>query len=59
MSHSWDQSASVLAMIANVNRDPKKHGPFKVSHFHPFRKAAKSGTRITADNIGMLKTLAR
>lgn len=32
----WARTSSVLALIANTNRDPKKHRAFKPSDFDPF-----------------------
>jgi hypothetical protein len=34
----WNHTASVMALIANVNRDPKKGRPAKPDDFHPLRK---------------------
>jgi hypothetical protein len=33
--HDWSQTASLLALTANVNRDPKKHRAFKPADFMP------------------------
>ena len=38
---AWKHTSSVLALIANVYRDPKKHGPFKPSDFDPHKKNEK------------------
>ena len=53
----WDHTAAVLCILANINRDPKKHGPFRPDQFHPFRRSSGSlsGVRITPENIGLLK----
>lgn len=52
----WNHTSAILAMLANVNRDPKRHGPFSPSHFHPMRsKEDPQGIPITRDNISMLK----
>ena len=54
----WSQTSSVLAMLANVNRDPKKHGPYRPEDFHPLkRRASTEGIRITKSSIGVLKVL--
>ena len=39
----WAQTAEVLALIANVNRDPKKHPePFRAVDINPYaRKGSK------------------
>ena len=31
---AWAHTSTVLAMLANVNRDPKKHGPYRPEDFH-------------------------
>lgn len=56
----WERAASVMALIANVNRDPKKKAsPFRAADFNPFREGGgRGGIPITADNIGELKILA-
>ncbi|MBU0717311.1 MAG: hypothetical protein KJ749_03605 [Planctomycetes bacterium] len=33
---SWTHTSGILALIANVNRDPKKTRPFKPSDFDPY-----------------------
>lgn len=34
---AWSHTASVLAMLHNVNRDPKKGDPAKPDDFNPYR----------------------
>lgn len=52
LDESWSHTSSLLALIANVNRDPKKTGPFKASDFHPGKR--KQPVTETAD-ISVLK----
>lgn len=52
LDERWSHTASLLALIANVNRDPKKTGPFKASDFHPGKR--KQPVTETAD-ISVLK----
>lgn len=33
--HDWSMTSSLMALIANAHRDPKKHGPFKPTDFDP------------------------
>ena len=35
LDNQWSHTASVLAMIANVNRDPKKGKPLKPDDLNP------------------------
>jgi hypothetical protein len=51
----WNRTACLMALLANLNRDPKKHAPYKPSDFHPLERKGKqiSGTA----DIGILKTV--
>ena len=43
-SHSrqqWAHTSALLAMLANVNRDPKKTRAFKPADFDPHRRAKR------------------
>lgn len=56
---NWAHTSTVLAMLANVHRDPKKIRAFTPDDFNPLVRK-KSGGRsipITADNIEILKKL--
>ena len=55
----WARASSILAMIANAHRDPKKTRAYRPSDFSPFEKRRKRGIPITPDNIGVLKALVR
>ncbi|MGH7143119.1 MAG: hypothetical protein ACREJ2_03175 [Planctomycetota bacterium] len=37
---AWAHTAALLALTANVHRDPKKSKPFSPSDFHPYEAAA-------------------
>ncbi len=52
---NWSHTSALLAMTANVNRDPKKSRTFKLADFNPYASRAKTGVRITKSNIGILK----
>jgi len=51
----WQHTSNIMALIANVNRDPKKHRAYKPTDFDPFSKKRKQPVVITKDNIGLLK----
>jgi len=55
---AWNHTASVLAMLANVNRDPKKGRAFKPTDFHPMpvTKRAPEPPPLQGD-IRMLKAV--
>jgi len=65
MSHGrirqeWNYTSSLLAMIANANRDHKKRSrPFEAGEFHPFEKGKRrsAGMPVKAADIGLLKEL--
>ena len=61
---AWNHTASALAMLANVNRDPKKGRAFKPADFHPMPPAPQTQTARRAqsspppiENIRVLKTV--
>lgn len=39
----WQRMSALMALIANVNRDPK-HAPFKPEDFNPYARDASEGT---------------
>jgi hypothetical protein len=43
---AWGRTASIMMLIANANRDPKKTRPFKPSDFDPFAKSGKSAPKV-------------
>jgi hypothetical protein len=54
-SEQWNHTATVLAMLANVNRDPKKNRAFKPGDFHPVEASKRSDQRPIKGDIRMLK----
>lgn len=59
-SAAWDHTAAILAMVANVNRDPRKSRPLRPADFHPYGKGkGKQSIAVRAANIELLKPLAR
>jgi len=56
---AWDRTSTVLALIANVNRDPKKTRAFRPKDFNPYERRGKSGMPITKGNIGALKVFVK
>jgi hypothetical protein len=55
---NWNHTAALLAMLANVNRDPKKGRTFKPGDFHPVMTAKREKARPPLKgDIGMLKTV--
>ena len=52
---AWNHTATLLAMLANIHRDPKKGRVFRPSDFNPHEARKKKGIPIRAGNIGVLK----
>ncbi|HPC65344.1 MAG TPA: hypothetical protein P5175_06225 [Anaerohalosphaeraceae bacterium] len=54
---AWQHTASVMALIANVNRDPKKTRAFKPSDFNPYvpKTSRPDVIVVTKENISHLK----
>ncbi len=53
MGEAWNHTAAVLAMLANVNRDPKKGRALTPRDFHPM--AAKGEEPVFKGDVKMLK----
>ena len=55
----WVHTSFVLAMLANVHRDPKKGRAMRPADFNPYADAdaRRRGIPVTADNIEVLKRL--
>ena len=55
----WAHTSSLMALIANCNRDPKKTPrAFRPADFDPYRQDEErrpDGIPITPDSIGLLK----
>ena len=53
----WDHTASIKAIIAEVNRDKKKNPtPFAASMFHP-RKAKQEKPTVEQVDLKVLKSI--
>ncbi|MDX9911214.1 MAG: hypothetical protein RBS39_05235 [Phycisphaerales bacterium] len=52
--HDWAMTSSLLALLANCHRDPKKSRPLKPADFDPFARATNQSDRIPTD-VGVLK----
>ena len=56
-SEAWNHTASVMALIANVNRDPKKGRPLRPADFHPVQVVKRPKAAPLKGDIGLLKTV--
>jgi hypothetical protein len=51
---AWDHTASLMCLIANVNRDPKRRSdPWRVEDFHPHLADAAGGAGGSVPNVGI------
>ncbi len=53
---AWNHTAAVMAILANVHRDPKKHGPYGADDFHPYRTRGREAVPKTKD-LSILKAV--
>ena len=51
----WAHTSAILALIANVNRDPKKTRPFKPSDFDPYSAKDRREDAIEVKDMDVLK----
>jgi hypothetical protein len=52
---AWAHTSSVLAMLANVNRDPKRTRAFRPEDFDPHAQKDMSVTVVKGRNFDILK----
>ena len=53
--HTWAAASSILAMIANAFRDPKKSRPFTPNDFNPLNQRATAKEDRPIVGIEVLK----
>jgi hypothetical protein len=52
----WGRMSSLLALVANVNRDPKRTSALRPADFNPYEaRRTGSGVPLTKDNFRILK----
>ena len=51
----WAHTSAILALIANVNRDPKKTRPFKPSDFDPYSAKDRREDAIEVSDMAVLR----
>ena len=50
----WARTSSLMALIANANRDPKKHRAFRPTDFDPFSQAQVPKQKV---DVSILKDI--
>lgn len=54
----WNHTAAILALLANLHRDPKKGKAFKPADFHPALKKAPVANAVAPKvDVSVLKTV--
>ena len=53
----WAHTSLVCALIANANRDPKKHRAFRPDDFNPYaeRRRREEVIEVTPETIGLMR----
>jgi hypothetical protein len=52
---AWSRASNLMALMANIHRDPKKSKVFKPTDFNPYYVEKKERVTITKDNMGVLR----
>ena len=52
---AWSRASNLMALMANINRDPKKSKVFKPTDFNPYYAEKKERVTITRDNMDILR----
>ena len=50
----WVPTCEILALTANIARDPKKHGVFRASEFNPYRNVTAQYTRMSMKTLKIM-----
>lgn len=53
----WNHTASILCLLANLHRDPKKHRPYKPSDFSPFTSRPAKPVEDTEAGFHLMKEI--
>ena len=57
-SAAWNHTAAVLALLASVHRDHKKHAkPYTPAEFHPYNAGRTKRVKDTKLAFAMMKSL--
>ena len=51
----WTHTSVVMALIANVNRDPKKTRPFKPEQFNPYANTDRRHMKADKQTLALLR----
>jgi hypothetical protein len=51
----WSRTSSVMALVANTQRNPKKTRPFRPGDFDPFARTADKRAQVIPAPVSVLK----
>ncbi len=51
----WNHTSALMALVANVNRDPKKTKTFRPGDFNPLAVASKEKCELRTSDLSILK----
>lgn len=51
----WTRTASLMALVANTQRNPRKTRPFRPSDFDPFSRAGEKRAGVIPAPVSVLK----
>jgi len=52
----WSHTSMLCVLVANGNRDPKKHRPFKPSDFDPYARMDRRSRKVAGrESLALLK----
>lgn len=54
---NWNHTSALLALLANLHRDPRKGRAFGPVDFHPMHKTPAGKPAVLKGDIELLKTL--
>lgn len=52
---NWAHTSAILALMANVNRDPKRSRVYKPADFDPYQRRQKRDDALEIKSLGFLK----
>jgi hypothetical protein len=52
---SWQHTSTLLALLANINRDPKKQKAFAPDDFNPYKNEQKKKPILKGKDLRILK----
>jgi len=55
LENQWSHTASILALIANVNRDPKKHKALKPDDLNPTVQKEEDAVEMPQSDLTELR----